>query len=96
LSQLPLRTLARARANGLPTDTLQLAPLHLNPGAAQEPDECRLNPTGTLPLVLPTERRKARTIQNLPEALCQQVTATPEGFHDMILQAYNKPSTKTS
>ena len=63
---------------------------HLNPGAAQEPDECRLNPTGTLPLVLPTERRKARTIQNLPEALRQQVTATPERFHDMILQAYNK------
>jgi len=63
---------------------------HLNPGAVQEPDECRLNPTGTLPLVLPTERRKARTIQNLPEALRQQVTATPERFHDMILQAYNK------
>jgi len=65
---------------------------HRNAGATQEPDKPRPNPTGT-PLMIPsTERRKARTIQNLPEALRRQVAATPEHFHDMILQTYNKPS----
>ena len=59
----------------------------LNQEAAQEPDEPRLNPTGTPRIILSTERRKARTIQNLPEALRRQVAATPEDFHNMILQA---------
>jgi len=65
---------------------------HRNPGAAQEPHEPRLNPIGTPRMIPSAERRKARTIKNLPEALRHQVTATPEHFHDMILQAYNKPS----
>jgi len=43
-------------------------------------------------MILSTERRQARTIQNLPEALRRQVAATPEHFHDLILQAYNKSS----
>jgi len=65
---------------------------HLNPGADQDPDKSRLNPMVALLSIPSTERREARTIQNLPEALCQQVSATPEHFHDLILQAYNKSS----
>ena len=63
----------------------------LNSGATQEPDERSLNPIGAPRLTPSTERRKARTIQNLPEALRHQVTATPVHFHETILQAYNKP-----
>ena len=64
---------------------------NLNSGATQEPNERPLNPIGAPQLIPSTERRKARTIQNLPEALRHQVTATPVHFHETILQAYNKP-----
>ena len=71
--------------------TARAAP-HLNPRADQELNEHRPKQTGTLPPIPHIEHRKARTIQNLPDTLRRQVAATPEHFHDMILQAYNKPS----
>ena len=71
----------------IPADTTP----YFNPVAAQKPDKHHLQPIGTLFPIPYTGRRKARTIQSLPEALRQEVTATPAHFHDMILQAYNKP-----
>jgi len=66
----------------------------LNPGALEDLDEYRFeleeSPLSTR-AITPIERRKARSIQDFPEALRQQVAAAPKHFHNMILQAYTKP-----